>query len=109
MPWVRAAARTDLAGLEVLGVRCAGRPVALYALADGIHATSNVCPHMGALLSFGCVVQGYIECPMHHALFDIRTGASDGSVTDRAVETFPVKVEAGDIFVDLPAAEENVT
>ncbi len=108
MAWVRAAARVDLDGREVLGVRCGKWPVALYALADGIYATSNPCPHMGALLSYGCVVQGHIECPMHHALFDIRTGASDGSVTDRALQTFPVKLEAGDIFVDLPGAEENV-
>jgi len=109
MAWVRAAARADLDGREVLGVRCGGRPVALFALADGLYATSNPCPHMGALLSYGTVVQGYIECPMHHALFDIRTGASDGSVTDRALQTFPVKVEADDIFVDLPAGEENAT
>ncbi|MEZ5416084.1 MAG: Rieske 2Fe-2S domain-containing protein [Vicinamibacterales bacterium] len=107
MPWVRAAARADLAGREVLGVRCEGRPVAIFALADGLHATSNVCPHMGALLSHGCVVQGYVECPMHHALFDIRTGAPDGSVTDRALPTFPVKVEADVVYVELPAAEEN--
>ena len=79
--------------------------LALYALDDGIYATSNQCPHLGALLSHGCVVQGYVECPMHHALFDIRTGASDGSVTDRAVQTYPVKVDGADIYVDLPAEE----
>jgi nitrite reductase/ring-hydroxylating ferredoxin subunit len=109
MPWMRAASRAELDGREVMGVRVAGQPVAIYALADGLHATSNVCPHMGALLSHGAVVQGYVECPMHHALFDIRTGESDGSVTDRRVRTYPVKVEHGDIYVDLPALEEHTT
>jgi nitrite reductase/ring-hydroxylating ferredoxin subunit len=39
---------------------------------------------------------------MHHALFDIRTGATDGSVTGRNVRTFPVRVEDDVIFIDLP-------
>jgi nitrite reductase/ring-hydroxylating ferredoxin subunit len=102
MPWMPAAARADLDGRDVLGVRVGGRPIALYALPDGIYATGNVCPHMGALLSFGCVVEGYVECPMHRALFDIRTGVTDGAVTDRNVRTFPVKVEDDRIWVDLP-------
>jgi nitrite reductase/ring-hydroxylating ferredoxin subunit len=102
MPWVEAATRADLDGRDMLGVRVGGRPIALYALPDGIYATANVCPHLGALLSFGCVIDGYVECPMHHALFDIRTGVSDGSVTDRNVRTFPVKVEDDRIWVDLP-------
>ena len=106
MPWYHAAKTAQLDGRAVIGVRCEGRPVALYSLLDGVYATSNVCPHMGALLSHGAVVQGYVECPMHHALFDIRTGAPDGSVTDRAVRTYPVKVEADDIYVEMPAAEE---
>ena len=102
MPWVRAATRSELAGRDVLGLRLAGWPIALFALPDGIYATGNVCPHLGALLSFGTVVDGYVECPMHHALFDIRTGATDGSVTGRNVRTFPVRVEDDVIFVDLP-------
>jgi len=102
MPWIEAATRADFGDRDMIGVRVGGRPIALYALADGIYATGNVCPHLGALLSFGCVVDGWVECPMHHALFDIRTGMSDGSVTDRNVRTFPVKVEGDRIWVDLP-------
>ena len=109
MPWVRAAARAVLDGKNVVGVRCGGHRLALYALGDSVYATSDACPHLSAMLSYGCVVQGYIECPMHHALFDIRTGQSDGSVTDKNVQTFPVKVEGGDIYVEMPAMEENAS
>jgi nitrite reductase/ring-hydroxylating ferredoxin subunit len=106
VPWVRAATTADFAGREMMGVRCASMRLALFSLPDGVYATSDICPHLGALLSYGCVVDGHVECPMHHALFDIRTGAPDGSVTDRSVRTFPVKVEGGDIYVDVPEAEE---
>ncbi|MEP7118482.1 MAG: Rieske 2Fe-2S domain-containing protein [Acidobacteriota bacterium] len=109
MPWVRAAARSALDGRAMMAVRCNGQRVALYALDDGVYATSDTCPHLGALLSYGTVVQGYVECPMHHALFDIRTGETDGSVTDKSVRTFPVKVEEGEIYVELPAMEENAS
>jgi nitrite reductase/ring-hydroxylating ferredoxin subunit len=106
MGWVRAAALADFAGRDVLGVRCGGHRLAIYALPDGYHATSDVCPHMGAPLSRGCVVDAFVECPMHHALFDIRTGVSDGAVTAQNVRTFPVKVEGADLYVDLPPPGE---
>lgn len=102
MPWTQAAPRSALDGRDVLGVRVGGWPIALYVLPDGIYATGNVCPHLGALLSYGSVIDGYVECPMHHALFDIRTGISDGAITERSVRTFPVKVEGDQIWVDLP-------
>ena len=41
------------------------------------------------------------------ALFDIRSGAADGSVTARALATCATKIEGGDIYVDLPTVEES--
>ena len=105
MAWTRVATRADFGDRAMMSVRCPDQRVALFALPDGVFATSDACPHMGASLSLGCLVQGYVECPMHRALFDVRTGASDGSVTDRGVRTFPVRIEGGDIYVDLPAEE----
>lgn len=106
MAWAYAADRSALAGRDLAPVRCGDRRLVLYALADGIYATDDTCPHQGAPLSEGCVVEGYVECPVHHALFDIRTGAPDGAVTDRPVRTFPVKVEGDGIYVDVPDLEE---
>ena len=41
----------------------------------------------------GPVVDGYIECPVHYALFDIRTGHADGAITSQPLRTFPTRVE----------------
>jgi nitrite reductase/ring-hydroxylating ferredoxin subunit len=90
----------------VIGVECGGHRVALYRLADGVFATTDTCPHLGASLSEGCVVEGFIECPHHHALFDIRTGVADGGVTDRPIQTLPTRVERGEVYVDLSPIEE---
>ena len=102
MAWVVAAATSALDGRDVIGIDVAGRRLAIYRLNDGYFATSDTCPHAAASLSDGCVVEGYIECPVHSALFDIRTGASDGSMTPRNLVTFPVRVEADRILVDIP-------
>ena len=109
MPWTWAARRADFAGRDVIGVECQGRRVALYRLSEGIFATSDVCPHQGAPLSQGCVVDGYIECPLHFALFDIRTGAADGGLTTRGVRTLPARVEQDDIYVDISGFEETAS
>ena len=107
MPWTLAARRGDFGDRNVMGVACGAGRLALYQLPDGIFATSDICPHLGAPLSHGCVVEGFVECPYHFALFDIRTGAPDGAITTRSVRTFATKVEHDDIYVDLPDAEET--
>jgi nitrite reductase/ring-hydroxylating ferredoxin subunit len=109
MPWTYAATLSELAAREVIGIGCEGRRLALYRLDDEVFATSDVCPHQGASLADGCVVQGFIECPLHFALFDIRTGEADGAMTTRAVRTYPTRVKHGAIYVDLSDAEESAS
>jgi nitrite reductase/ring-hydroxylating ferredoxin subunit len=106
MAWTLAASRDLLAARDRVAIVCEGHRVALYRLGDEIWATSDACPHLGASLSEGCVVEGFIECPLHHALFDIRTGAADGSVTSRPVRTYPVRVEGDAIYLDLAGSED---
>ena len=101
MPWTFAARREELEGRDVIGVTCASHRVAVYRIGDEFFATSDACPHLGASLSEGCVVDGFIECPVHGALFDIRTGESDGSMTARPVATLPVSVDDNSIYVDV--------
>jgi 3-phenylpropionate/trans-cinnamate dioxygenase ferredoxin component len=55
----------------------AGEPVLLARLEDGVvAAASAVCPHQGEDLSGGRVYMGAIDCPLHHYLYDLRTGAN---------------------------------
>jgi nitrite reductase/ring-hydroxylating ferredoxin subunit len=101
--WVRAAAKIDVAEGTCLGVRIGDVDVALYHLPGGeFHATSNVCSHEFALLSDGWLENGCIECPLHAAQFDVRTGKASGPPAETDIAVYPIKVEGDDLLVQLP-------
>ena len=101
MSWTFAASVDEIVGRDILGVDCGGRRLALYRLDGDFFATSDTCPHQGASLSDGCIVDHYVECAAHFALFDIRTGAADGGPTTTSLKTYPTRVENGEIHVDI--------
>ena len=91
----------DIEDDEPLGIEVSGRHIALYRLDGEVFATDNVCPHQFALLSDGYMEDGCVECPLHQARFDIRTGAAQCGPVERGLKIFPVKVEGDSVFVDL--------
>lgn len=100
--WVRVAATADIKEGGCLGVRHGDKEIALYHLQGGeFHATSNICTHEYAVLSEGWLENGCIECPLHAAQFDVRTGKALSSPADEDLAVYPAKVEAGQIFVQI--------
>lgn len=99
--WVRAAARDDLTAGEVLGVELAGRSIALYATDGGIFATDNICTHAYACLSDGWLDGEVIECPLHAARFDVRTGKVMDPPATEDLKSYEVRVVDGEIQVRL--------
>jgi len=100
--WIRAAATADVAEGQCIGVRLSDREVALYHLPGGeFRATDNVCSHEYALLSEGWLENGCIECPLHAAQFDIRTGKALSAPADTDLAVFEVKVEGADLMIKL--------
>jgi nitrite reductase/ring-hydroxylating ferredoxin subunit len=99
--WVRACAVQDIRRGEPHGVKLHGIPVALYRLDDGVHATHDVCTHAYALLSEGYIEGDVVECPLHGALFEIRTGKCL-AVGAADLATYRVRVESDAVLVELP-------
>lgn len=102
MAWRKAATVADLDSSEVIGVEIDGQHVALYRLDGTYYATDGICTHQHAFLSEGYVEDGCIECPIHQALFDIKTGKVVDGPADIPLPTYPVKLEGETILVDLP-------
>lgn len=99
--WVQAASRGDLAEGEVLGVEVAGHSIALYDVDSNIFATDNICTHAYARLSDGWLDGELIECPLHAARFDVRTGKVLDPPATLDLKTYPVRVVDGEIQVRL--------
>ena len=98
--WRRLPAADGMAMGETLACELGGKLVAVFRLDDGQwHATANVCSHAFALLTDGWLEGAEIECPLHAARFDVRSGRALCSPADQPVAVYPVKVEAGAVFV----------
>jgi nitrite reductase/ring-hydroxylating ferredoxin subunit len=99
--WVRVAGRRDVAPGEVIGVEVGGRSIAIYDCAGDLFATDNVCTHAYACLSDGWLDGDTIECPLHAARFDIRTGKVLDPPATADLKTYPIRVSADEIEVNL--------
>ena len=99
--WVPAASRGDLVEGEPLGVEVAGRSIALYDVDGALFATDNICTHAYARLSDGWLDGELIECPLHAARFDIRTGKVLDPPATEDLRTYPTRVVDDEIEVKL--------
>jgi naphthalene 1,2-dioxygenase ferredoxin component len=99
--WVRVAGRGELAAGEVIGVESGGKSVAIYDCDGELYATDNICTHAYACLSDGWLDGTTIECPLHAARFDVRTGEVLDPPATEDLKTYPVRVVDDDIEVKL--------
>ncbi len=100
--WIKACAADDIDEEDVIGFNHDGRAFAIYRSASSEYfATDGLCTHEAVDLSDGLVMDYIIECPMHNGRFDYRTGEAKGAPVCVNLVTYPVKVEAGSIFIDL--------
>ena len=67
---------------------------------DGtFYALRDSCGHLGAPLSTGTLVGYVIECPLHYACFDARTGKLLSGPVAADVVTYQVRVEGDTVYV----------
>jgi naphthalene 1,2-dioxygenase system ferredoxin subunit len=99
--WVRAASRGDLKEGEVIGVEISGHSIALYDVDGQVFATDNICTHAYARLSDGWLDGELIECPLHAARFDVRTGKVLDPPATEDLRTYPTRVVDNEIEVKL--------
>jgi 3-phenylpropionate/trans-cinnamate dioxygenase ferredoxin subunit/naphthalene 1,2-dioxygenase system ferredoxin subunit len=96
--FVAVALVSDLAPGEMKFAAVDGERIVLANVEGRFHALRDVCGHRNAPLSRGRLIGCIIECPLHFAQFDIRTGKLvDGPVsTDVAV--YEIRVEGDTVY-----------
>ena len=102
MSEVRAAALADLAADRPVSVILNGTRVALVRIGEQVHAIGDVCGHQGGPLGDGNLKGSRLACPWHGWMYDVRTGQCLFPGRGASVPVYPVRVDAGAIFVELP-------
>ncbi len=75
-----------------------GVTIALFQHDGEIYATNPRCPHMGFPLTDGTIDDGILTCPWHHARFELAGGDTFDPFADD-VQTYPVEIRDGDVYV----------
>ena len=74
--------------------------VVLVNLDGEFYAIEDTCTHDGGPLGEGEMQNGHLICPRHGARFDIRTGAALSLPAVDPTNTYEVRVQDGDIYVE---------
>ncbi|MEU9305269.1 bifunctional 3-phenylpropionate/cinnamic acid dioxygenase ferredoxin subunit [Streptomyces sp. NPDC048269] len=81
-------------------------PIAVFNADGELYAIDDTCSHQDASLSEGWFEGCQVECPLHAAAFDLRTGQPTRPPARRPVRTHEVVVADGVIHV-RPAARDD--
>jgi nitrite reductase/ring-hydroxylating ferredoxin subunit len=85
-------------------------PIAVFRVGDQFYATADSCTHEEWSLGEEGEVDGFeVTCSLHLACFDIRTGRALCLPATRALQTYPVIVENGDVYLAETETSEDGT
>jgi 3-phenylpropionate/trans-cinnamate dioxygenase ferredoxin subunit len=99
--FVKVGLESDIPEGEVRVFEAEGTGIAIARVNGKLFAIEDVCTHDDGPLGEGVLDGCEIECPRHGARFDIRTGAATRMPAAAPVAVFEVKVENGDVLVEL--------
>src|SRR5437773_840952 len=83
-------------------VTVGSRTIAVFRVSGKTYALDNTCTHLGGPLCKGRLDGFVVECPWHVSRFDVRSGQVVGPPSRTPVKAYPVTVEAGRVWADLP-------
>lgn len=100
--WLEACAADDIDEEDVIRFDYEDRSFAIYRSEDSEYfATDGHCTHEKVHLANGFVMGKIIECPKHNGRFDYTTGAVKKAPACVDLKTYPVKVEAGKVYIRI--------
>ncbi len=73
-------------------------PVALWNSGGKLSCSGDRCPHAGATLSEGEMVNGVVTCPLHGSQFDVVSGERVRGPADIGIDVYDVVEESGRIW-----------
>jgi 3-phenylpropionate/trans-cinnamate dioxygenase ferredoxin subunit len=100
MAFVRVAKLGTIAPGKAIRVEIDDEPIAIFNVDGELYAIGDTCSHEEASLAEGDVFGTCVECPLHGAEFDLKTGRPRTLPAVVPVATYAVKVDGDDVLVD---------
>jgi 3-phenylpropionate/trans-cinnamate dioxygenase ferredoxin subunit len=75
--------------------------VLLANVEGAFYALRDMCGHRGESLSKGTLMGHVVECPLHYATFDVRTGKLLSGPASADVPSYEVQVRDDTVFVKI--------
>lgn len=91
-----------LADGAAFGAQCGAVRIAVYQVAGELFATDSLCTHAFVPLEDGLLDGFEIECPVHQARFDVRSGACRRFPAAKPLRVFKVRRNDGQVQVWIP-------
>ena len=115
MAWHTVASTGEIPVGKLKAVTANGEKLLVFHLQDGFYATQGKCTHLFASLEKGKILDDCkIQCPLHRARFDIRTGEVIDWANfppgvqllnvvrgEKSLKTFATRVEGGAVQVSV--------
>ncbi|MEW6677115.1 MAG: non-heme iron oxygenase ferredoxin subunit [Pseudomonadota bacterium] len=101
MAWVSLAQVGELEPKQMKRAEVQGRRLLLVNGDGEFFCVDEMCSHEDYSLWFGCIKGKSIKCSLHGSYFDLATGKPLNEPADCPIRTYPTKVEAGQIWVDV--------
>ena len=78
-----------------------GESICVARVGDEVFAVNDVCSHSDASLSEGDITDFKIECWLHGAEFDLRTGEALTPPAVAPIKTYSVTVDGNSVTVEI--------
>jgi 3-phenylpropionate/trans-cinnamate dioxygenase ferredoxin component len=102
MTWIKVCGVDDIDQEDLIRFDHGGKTYAIYrSPEDHYYATDGLCTHEKIHLENGLVMGDIIECPKHNGRFNYKTGEAKGAPVCVNLKTYPTKLEAGVIYIEL--------
>ena len=98
---LKIAKKQDLNSEKIKAFLVNGQSIILCRIEDEFFAFDEICSHQYASLVEGWLENHTIECPLHGAQFNVRTGEALTLPAVENIKTYEVKIEGDEIFVKL--------
>jgi 3-phenylpropionate/trans-cinnamate dioxygenase ferredoxin component len=100
--WIKVARLEQLQDGKTFPITADDQDIVLIRQGAQVYALLDNCSHQDFPLSQGQVLPGAkLKCRAHGAEFCLKTGKALCAPAFAPVEAFPVKVEDGEVFLDL--------